>query len=398
MLPLAGLRVIAVEQYGAGPIATQYLVDMGAEIIKIENPNDGGDVSRSVGPYFLGDGKASNDSIFYQGLNHNKKSITLNLREAKGKEILHRLVKDADALICNLRGDVPEKLGITYEHLKHINPALVCGHLTAYGRDGDRANWPGYDYMMQAEAGYFALTGEPGTPPTRFGLSVIDFMTGLALAFATVTALLSARETGQGRDIDVNLFDMALYNLNYIANWQLNAGHNQKRSPRSAHPSLTPCQLYKTKDGWIYLMCNKEKFWQTLCTHIERVDLIEHPDFINFKERLKNRESLTVVLDEELSRKSTDDWMEDFNGRVPAAPIYDVEQAVNSTFVQETGRVKTIQHSKEQTFKIMRSPVLCDEELALETSPELGQHTEEVLLRAGFTEAELKGFRAGNVI
>lgn len=398
MLPLQGVRIISIEQYGAGPIGSQYLVDMGAEVIKVEAPYDGGDVSRSVGPYFLGENTASNDSIFFQSLNHNKKSITIDLREPKGKEILHKLVKDADALICNLRGDVPGKLGITYEDLKHLNPALVCGHLTAYGREGDRANWPGYDYMMQAEAGYFSLTGEPDTPPTRFGLSVIDFMTGLGLAFATVTALFSARITGTGRDIDVNLFDMALYNLNYIANWQLNFGHNQRRSPRSAHAVLSPCQLYKTKDGWIYLMCNKEKFWVVLCQHIDRQDLINHPDYLTFKERLKNRDKLTILLDQELAKKTTDEWMAYFDGKVPAAPIYDVEQAMNNPYVQETGRIQTIHHTDSVSFQLVRSPVQCGEQLDLETSPELGQHTTQILRELGFSGEDISKLKSAGII
>ncbi len=157
-LPLAGVRILAVEQYGAGPFGTQHLADLGAEVIKIENPADGGDVGRSVGPYFFGEG----DSHFYQSFNRNKKSLTLDLKSADGQAVLHELVKTADALFDNLRGDLPGKLGLTYEALKVHNPRLVCAHLSAYGRDGERAAWPGYDYLMQAEAGYLSLTGEPG--------------------------------------------------------------------------------------------------------------------------------------------------------------------------------------------------------------------------------------------
>jgi succinate--hydroxymethylglutarate CoA-transferase len=261
MLPLEGLRVLSVEQYGAGPWGSQYLADIGAEVIKIENPGDGGDMSRAVGPFFLADGKGSSDSLFYQTFNRNKRSMTLNLATDDGKALFHSLVKTADAVTCNLRGDVPAKLGLTYDTLGEINPKIVCSFLTAYGRDSERAAWPGYDYLMQAETGYFSLTGEPGTPPTRFGLSIVDLMTGLAMAYATVSAVLSARATGTGRDIDVSLFDLALTNVSYPATWYLNADHVQGREPRSGHPSLVPCAQYKTKDGWIFLMCNKEKFW-----------------------------------------------------------------------------------------------------------------------------------------
>ncbi|MEN8196630.1 MAG: CoA transferase, partial [Pseudomonadota bacterium] len=266
MLPLEGVRVLAVEQYGAGPFGTMFLADQGAEVIKIENPADGGDMARTVGPHFFGPG----DSQFFHSFNRNKKSVTIDLGQDEGRAVLHDLVGSADALACNLRGDVPAKLGLTFDQLRAHNPKIVCAHLTAYGRDGPRADWPGFDYMMQAEAGYFSVTGEPEGPPARFGLSVVDMMTGLAMAYGLLAGLTAARTTGQGRDVDVSLFDVALHNTSYLATWYLNEGVNQGRLPRSAHPSLTPCQLYPTADGWIFIMCNKEKFWPALCRALGR--------------------------------------------------------------------------------------------------------------------------------
>ena len=230
---------------------------------------------RAVGPYFF----SPDDSLFFHSFNRNKKSLALDLGCDTGQAVFHDLVQTADAVASNLRGDVPEKLALTYEHLKHKNPQIVCAHLSAYGRTGPRATWPGFDYLMQAEAGYFSLTGEPDTPPARFGLSVVDLMTGLGLAYALLAALTSARATGEGRDIDVSLFDVALNNLGYLATWYLNKGVAQTRLPRSAHPSLTPCQLYRTQDGWIYIMCNKEKFWPILCEAIEKPEWIDDTRF-----------------------------------------------------------------------------------------------------------------------
>ena len=194
MLPLQGLRVVAVEVYGAGPYGTAHLADLGAEVIKIENGNTGGDVSRAVGPYFLGE----NDSQFYQSINRNKKSLSLDLKTEKGQAVFHRLLETADGLVGNLRGNQPEKLGLTYAQVKHVNPKIVCAHLSAYGRDGDRKDWPGYDFLMQAEAGFLSLTGEPNNPPARFGLSMVDFMTGMTTAFALLAGIMAARETGEG--------------------------------------------------------------------------------------------------------------------------------------------------------------------------------------------------------
>ena len=211
--------------------------------------------------------------------------------------MLHALVRRADGVLNNLRGDLPDSLGLTYAALKEANPRIVCAHLSAYGRNGPRANWPGYDYLMQAEAGYLSLTGEPDGPPSRMGLSIVDMMTGLFAAFALLSGIIAARDTGVGRDIDVSLFDCALQNLNYLATWYLNEGHKQGREPRSSHPSLTPSQLYRTRDGYIFIMCNKEKFWPVFCDMIGRPDLAADPNFRTFKDRLANREKLTVVLD-----------------------------------------------------------------------------------------------------
>ncbi|MEJ2433586.1 MAG: CoA transferase, partial [Pseudolabrys sp.] len=198
---LDGLRVLAVEQYGAGPFGTQVLVDLGAELIKIENPHDGGDVTRSLGPYFderLGE---SAESLFFQALNRAKKSVALDLGTPEGQEAFHALVRTADTVACNLRGDVPERLGLTYEALGEVKPEIVCCHLTGYGREGSRAARPSYDYIVQAECGLFSLNGEPDSPPSRFGLSVVDHMAGYCLALNVVSGVLAARQSGRGRDL-----------------------------------------------------------------------------------------------------------------------------------------------------------------------------------------------------
>jgi crotonobetainyl-CoA:carnitine CoA-transferase CaiB-like acyl-CoA transferase len=228
-LPLAGVRILAVEQYGAGPFGTLYLADLGAEVIKIENHRDGGDVGRSVGPHFFGPG----DSHFFQTFNRNKKSVTLDLKHPDGYAAFLALVTKADAVLDNLRGDLPVKLGLTYDDLKASNPRIVCTHLSAYGRNCSRTAWPGYDYLMQAEAGHMSLTGEPDGPPTRYGLSIVDLMTGLAAAFGLLAGVVSARSTGQGMDVDTSLFDVALHNLNYPGTWFLNQGVVTGRCSRS---------------------------------------------------------------------------------------------------------------------------------------------------------------------
>ncbi|GGG44816.1 CoA transferase [Caldovatus sediminis] len=380
-LPLDGVTVIAVEQYGAGPFGTMLLADLGAEVIKIENPAEGGDVGRLVGPFFFAPG----DSHFHQAFNRNKRSVGLDLKHPEGMRLLRELLRHADAMLDNLRGDLPERLGLTYEALKEVNPRLVCAHLSAYGRDGSRRSWPGYDYLMQAEAGYLSLTGEPDGPPARFGVSVVDMMTGLMAAFALVSGLVGARATGRGMDLDVSLFDTALHNLTYLAAWYLNGGHVQGREPRGAHPSLTPSQLYRTRDGWIFIMCNKEKFWPVLAERLGRPEWAADPRFATFRARLENRAALTGLLDAAFSERTTAEWLEAIGGAVPAAPVLDVGQALDNPFVRERGGVAEFARAEGgPPVRMLTGPVRVDGRLPpTRAAPALGADTEAVLRRLG---------------
>jgi crotonobetainyl-CoA:carnitine CoA-transferase CaiB-like acyl-CoA transferase len=398
MLPvLSGLRVIAVEQYGAGPYGSMQLADLGAEIIKIENPSDGGDMARRVGPHFVTsaeEGRAAGDSQFFHSFNRNKKSLTLDLKKPGARDVLHRLAARADACFDNLRGDLPEKLGLTYAALAPANPKIVCAHLSAYGRDGSRAHWPGYDYLMQAETGYLSLTGEPDGPPSRMGLSIVDLMTGLFAAFALVSGVLKARETGRGRDLDVSLFDTALQNLCYLATWYLNAGHVQGREPRSAHPSLVPSQLYRTRDGFIFLMCNKEKFWPILCERVGRPEWGDDPRFRTFKDRLRNRDLVNTLLDEALSARTTAEWLAHFAGQVPAAPVNDLQQALDNPFVAERSRIA----GYGPVHMVMGPVVDASSPAPREPAPALGADTDAVLRACGFSAGEIAALRREGVV
>ncbi len=391
-LPLAGVRIIAVEQYGAGPFGTQHLADLGAEVIKIENKNDGGDVGRHVGPHYFGD----NDSHFYQSFNRNKKSVTLNLKTPEGQAILHRLAKDAAAVFNNLRGDLPAKLGLDYASLSKANVQIVCGHLSAYGREGSRASWPGYDYLMQAEAGYLSLTGEPDGPPVRMGLSIIDLMTGTTSAMGLLAGIIGARATGMGRDIDVSLFDVALHNLAYVATWYLNAGVALKREPSSSHPSLTPSQLYRTRDGWIFLMCNKEKFWGILCRKIGRPEWAAKEEYKDFANRLANRGALNQDLEGVLTTRGTQEWMREFEGAVPAAPVFDVKDALENDFVKEQQRILALDHPTA-SVRTVASPVRAGKH-PNRPAPAMGEHNVEILKGAGFSDSEIQHFSENSII
>ena len=350
--PLAGLRILAVEQYGAGPYGSTHLADMGAEVIKLEHRPSGGDMSRGVGPYFLG----AYDSHFYQSLNRNKKSLTLDLKHAKGREVLEKLVATADGLFGNLRGDQPEKLRLRYADLAPINPKIVCAHLSAYGNSGSRKGWPGYDFLVQAECGFLSLTGEPGGPPARIGLSMVDFTTGMTTAFALMCGLHAARASGIGRDVEVSLFDVALHQLSYPAAWYLNEGLVTTRMPRSAHPYLVPSQLYRTKDGWIFFMCQTQRFWELLCERIGCPDLIDDPHYRDQAARHAHRDRLTEVLDEALSGRTTAEWLEALGGAVPCAPVYDLKEALDNPFVAEREGVQVFDHPDQARLQAGGEP------------------------------------------
>ena len=394
-LPLSGIRILAVEQYGAGPFGSMQLADMGAEVIKLENPAESGDVSRRVGPHFLG----AHDSHFFQAFNRNKRSVTLSLRTEQGRAVLRDLARTADGVLDNLRGDQPARLGVTYADLKGENPRIVCAHLSAYGRDGSRAAWPGYDYLMQAEAGYLSLTGEPDGAPARFGLSIVDMMAGVYAALALLGGIVAARATGQGRDVEVSLFDTALSNLNYLATWFLNEGHAQGREPRSAHPSLTPSQLYRTADGWIFIMCNKQKFWPVLCGKLGRPEWADEFRFATFKARLANRAELTGLLDAALSARTTTEWLAHFAGEVPAAPVHDIARALTSAFVTGEDRVWGYAHPERPDFRMVAPAFrLPGNVMPRNAAPALGADTDAVLREIGYDAERIAALRTAGVV
>jgi crotonobetainyl-CoA:carnitine CoA-transferase CaiB-like acyl-CoA transferase len=394
-LPLAGVRVLTFEAFGAGPFGSMYLADLGAEVIKIENRAQGGDATRGMGPYFLGE----HDSHFFQTFNLNKRSVCLDLKTADGQAIFRKLVAKSDAVLNNLRGDQPDKLGLTYAALRDCNPRLVCAHLSAYGRDNERRAWPGYDYLMQAEAGFLHVTGEPGSPPARMGLSIIDFMTGITTALALVSALFGAARNGQGRDIDVSLFDVALHQLSYPGTWYLNEKLVTGRAPRSAHPSATPVQLFKTADGWIFIMCMTEKFWQELLKVIDAPKIASDPRFATVSLRREHRDELTPLLDAQFERDTTAAWLAKLQGVLPAAPVYDMAQALENPFPLANGMIRNTPHPQRADFRSFANPIKLDgERLPARSGPALGADTDAVLQELGYSAEDIAGLKSRGIL
>jgi len=354
MKPLKGLRIVSVEQFGAAPYGTMFLADLGAEVIKVENATIGGDPARHTGPHMLGEA----DSEYFQVFNLNKRSVALDLRSDEGKARLIELIKSADAVANNLRGDLAAKMGLDYKSLAAVKASIVCLHVSAYGRDNERAAWPGYDYLMQAESGLMHLTGEPDGPPSRIGApSMIDQCTGLTAAVGVLAAIIQARSTGKGCDVDTCLLDVALHQLGYVASWYLNEGDAMERQHRSAHYSVAPVQTFPTADGWIFIMCMTDRFWELMVDTIGRPDLKSDPRFPSRSSRQQHREALTEILDAEFRKHTNAYWLQKLGGLLPIAPVLDLAQALDNPFLKSTKMVANVPHPAKPGFRSLSNPL-----------------------------------------
>jgi len=375
-LPLEGITVVAIEQYGAGPWATLQLADMGATVIKVEDPSAGGDVGRHVPPFASG-----GDSLFFQTLNRNKSSIALDLANPRGREVLERLIAKADALFSNLRGDLPERLRLTYADLKGINPRIVCCSLSGFGMTGPRRSDPGYDYMMQGLAGWMSLTGDPGGPPTKSGLSLVDLSGGYVAAIAIQAGIIRAWRTGQGGDADLSLFETALSLLSYVGTWTATGEYSPSRMRNSAHPSIVPFQNFETSDGWVVVACAKQKFWERFCRAVGGDGLAQDRRFNDLDARNRNREILLPMLEAILAAETTEHWLNVFaQHNVPSAPVNSVEQALRDPQARAREDVVEIAHPQFGPVQQIASPLRFDGPSApLKRAPLLDEDSDAIL-------------------
>lgn len=390
--PLEGVRVVAVEQYGAGPWATLQLADLGAEVIKIEDPASGGDVGRYVPPYQEGE-----DSLFFETFNRGKLSVSLDLRTEAGRTVFADLVTASDVVFSNLRGDLPARLGLDYSALGVVNPRVVCCSLSGFGTTGPRAAEPGYDYLVQGLAGWMSLTGQVSGPPAKSGLSLVDLSAGYAAAIAILAGLRRAQRDGVGCDCDISLFETALHQLCYIGTWAATEGYVPERLDDSAHPSIVPFQNFPTADGWIVIACAKEHFWAALCVTLERPDLLDDERFVDFAARLRHRETLVTILVAELARRPASEWIELLGAAgVPCAAVNDVASALADPQVTARGNLVEIEHPSLGAVRQIASPLRVDgASRAYERAPLRGEHRSDVLRRVcGYTDDAIGAYAA----
>jgi formyl-CoA transferase len=378
--PLSGMVVLDLTQVMAGPFCTMVLADLGADVIKVENPEAGDQTRRSWGRSGKGE-----DSRAFLSLNRNKRSVALDLKSPEGLADFLRLVATADVVVQNWRPGVAERLGVEYEALAAVNPALVYASISGFGLSGPYADRPGYDLIAQAMTGVMSITGEPDGRPVKSGIPVADLGSGLFCAVGILAAWTAAQRTGQGCTVETSLFESALA----LAVWESTEFWDTGRVPQklgSANRMSAPYQALATRDGYVTVGANNDRLWRRLCAALESEHLLEDSRFVTNVDRMAHRAELAACLEERLVERSTAEWVELLLGAgVPAGPIQDYQQVLeDDPHVKERGMVTSVDHSVEGVVPVLASPLLLHgERPAVRLPPPLlGEHTDEVLGRS----------------
>ena len=375
--PLAGIRVLDLTQVLAGPFACRLLGDLGADVIKVEQPGLG-DPSRSFAPYFL-----NGQSAYFLGLNGNKRGITLNLREAMAREAFYDLAQKADVLVENYRPSVPPRLGIDYETIKGINPRIVYCSISGFGLDSDNPDRPAFDTTIQALGGAMSVIGHPGQPPSTMGFAVGDLGASYAAVSGILAALVERGKTGQGRHVDLALLDVMVTLQGYIGQFYLISG-DEPGPLGSTHPTNIPVTALKCKDGvYIQAQFPSQPLYQALAEKLaamfeEYTDLPNDPRFANPGERLNHKQELTDVLGEVFAKRTSDEWLDLLEGTMPIARVNSIAQSLAEPSVLKRNMTPEVDHPVSGRYKIIGNPLKMGQEEVFEPAPTLGQHNEEV--------------------
>ncbi|MHC1761628.1 MAG: CaiB/BaiF CoA transferase family protein [Negativicutes bacterium] len=373
--PLSGIRVLDLTRVLAGPFCTMLLGDMGAEIIKIEEPGKGDD-TRSYPP-FIGD-----YSAYFGNMNRNKKSITLNLKTTAGKDVLKELVKKADVVIENYKPGTMAKLGLSYEVMKEINPMLVFGSISGFGQFGRYKERPGYDIIGQAMGGLMSVSGWPDSPPTRSGTAMGDVLAGLFCCIGILAALKGRDVTGKGQSVDVALVDSVVSAMETIIQLYL----VEKRIPGrigNRYEFIYPYDTFAASDGWVVIACGNNEVWKRFCKVIGRDELVDLPEYKNNADRVNNHAALNKIVTEWTSKRTVNEIVELLlTNSVPSAPINDVEKIVNDPHIAIDREMFVDMPTYDgQAMKLVGCPIKFSDTKATvrETAPKLGAHTDSVL-------------------
>ena len=381
-LPLEGVRVLDISQVMAGPFACMLLGDLGADVIKIEPPGTGDQTRGSMGFKMKGP-----DSLGFLNMNRNKRSVALDLKSEAGKAVLLKLVKEADILIENYRPGAMKRLGLGYEQLREVNPRLVYTSISGFGQNGPWADRPGFDLMAQAMSGVMSVTGYPDSPPVKAGVPVADIGCALFAVYATLSAYIGAKSTGQGQYVDAALFDAAMaFSVWDICDYW---GTGKPPQPLGTSNKMTaPYQAMACSDGWFVMGANNQKLWEKLCNLMGREELLRDPRFANIAQRLAHRAELQDELEKSFKQHPKDHWVETLlaNG-IPAGPILSYPEAFGSEHAQARGMRMEIDHPIEGRVPNIGFPVKLSAtpQQVRRHPPLLGEHTDEVLAELGLS-------------
>lgn len=392
MNPLSGALVLDFSRILAGPFCTMLLADLGAEVIKIEEPEKG-DESRHYGPPFI-----EGTSTYFLSVNRGKKSVTLNLEHPTSKNIILNLIPKADIVVENFRPGTMAKFGLDYPTLSGLNPKLIYCSISGFGQSGSWSNKPGYDLVIQGMSGLMDLTGAADGPPFKVGTSIADLVTGLYAVSAILAAMLERQTSGKGRVLDLALLDSLTSLLTYQAARTF-AGESATRMGND-HPSITPYETFRAADGYLNVAVGNDRLWKLFCRMIGSEELLTNPQFSTNQKRVEHRESLREKLDVIFIQKTVADWISRLEeAGIPAGPILSVPQILDSKTLKERNMLESLKLN-ETTFPFLLNPLRRLHAANTDTPPpHLGEHTEEILKKyLGLLPAEVEALRREKAI
>jgi crotonobetainyl-CoA:carnitine CoA-transferase CaiB-like acyl-CoA transferase len=394
MQALENIKVLDLSRTLAGPFCTMLLGDMGADIIKVEQPGKGDETRRFTPPTWDG------ISSYYLASNRNKRSIAIDLKSAEGKEIIYSLAKESDVFIENFRTGALDKLGLGYEQMKEMNPRLIYCSISGFGRTGPEKDRAGYDLLLQGYGGLMSITGEADRPPVKVGMSIVDMTAGMSAIYGILTAIIAREKTGKGQFVDVSLLDGQVTLLNYLATSYFATGKSAGRIG-SAHPFVVPYQAFPAKDMDVVLAIPNDGLWEKCCLAMGWRDLLEDSRFKKNDDRVANRIALVDIISERFSKLESGKIFELLDAAgVPCGPIHTIDQVLNHPQVRAREMILEVEHPIVKNLKMPGFPVkLSDTPASVRRYPPLlGEHTDEVLDELGLSAGQIEALRKKQVI